>query len=123
MLRKIACVYGIIFIVIGILGFFPSVTPNYHLLGIFHVNTVHNVIHIATGVIALWTGLISSNAAKGFFQIFGIVYLLVAISGFIYGNRDILGLVANNAADNWLHLSISAITLYLGFSKTPILHN
>lgn len=115
MLRTMAIIFGLAFLLVGILGFVPSATPNGMLLGIFHVNMIHNIIHLVTGAIALWVGLQSAHSARQFFRIFGIIYAAVTVLGFIYGDKDILGYIANNSADNWLHLAVSVISLYFGF--------
>lgn len=115
MLKKIAMAFGIIFILVGLLGFVSAVTPEGRLLGYFEVNAAHNLVHIVTGVIALVVGLASEKAARLFFQVFGIIYALVAVLGFAMGNQPLLGIVANNAADTWLHVLIAVISLYLGF--------
>ena len=96
MLKTCAIVFGIIMVIVGILGFIPQVTPHGLLLDLFHVNVEHNWIHILTGVISILCGLSSEHASRLFFQIFGIVYLLVAILGIFYGDRPIFGLIANN---------------------------
>lgn len=92
-------------------------TPDNHLLGIFHVNMWHNLIHIASGLVALICGAISGNAAKGYFQVFGIVYALVAILGFFNMDGPLLGYIAHNMADLILHIVIAVIALFLGFTN------
>ena len=114
MLRTAAKVWGVIFILVGILGFVPAATPNGMLLGIFHVDGPHNLVHILTGAIALWVGFTSLHASKLYFLIFGIVYGLVSILGFLAGDRPLLGLMANNIADAWLHLAIAVAAIGLG---------
>jgi hypothetical protein len=123
MLKTIAIIFGVIMLGIGVLGFFPQFTPRDMLLGIFHVNNIHNLIHIATGVVAILCGLYSFPASRVYFQAFGIIYGVVAILGFFYGDRPILGLIANNMADTWLHVAIAAIALYLGFGYKEGLNN
>lgn len=115
MLKKLAILFGIVFLAAGILGFVPAVTPHHHLFGIFHVNDVHNLIHILTGVIALIVGFTGREASKIFFEVFGIVYVIVGILGFVYKDQAIFGLIANNVADTWLHLIVGIVALYLGF--------
>lgn len=115
MLKTAALIFGIIMLLVGILGFIPQATPGGMLLGIFHVNDVHNWIHILTGVVSILCGINSEHASRLFFQIFGIIYGIVAILGFFYGNHPILGIVANNLADAILHVVIAAVALYLGF--------
>jgi hypothetical protein len=115
MARLAAKVFGAVFILIGILGFVPAFTPDHHLLGIFHVNAVHNIIHLASGAAALVAGFASYKASKMYFQVFGVVYALVAVLGIFAGDKDILGLVAHNTADLFLHIAIAGAALYLGF--------
>ena len=115
MLKKIAVAFGVVFLLVGILGFVPGITQDGHLLGIFHVNPAHNMVHIITGIGAIACGLASAHAAQLFFRIFGVVYGLVAILGFMAGDQALFGLIANNRADAWLHTAIAAVSLYLGF--------
>ena len=124
MLKKFAVFFGVTFIAIGILGFVPAATPHGHLLGIFHVNTFHNLVHILTGLVAVIAGASSERGARLFFRIFGLIYGLVAVLGFIYGDRPILGILANNMPDVWLHVGIAAVSLLLGFAvkESPEAH-
>lgn len=116
MIRKAAITFGIIIALIGVLGFIPGITTSDGMLfGIFHVNAVHNTFHILSGLIALIAGYTSTSAARVYFQIFGVIYALLAILGLLYGDNDILGIIANNGADIWLHIIIAIISLYYGF--------
>lgn len=117
MLRKAAMAFGVVFVLIGLLGFVPLFTTasddgNRLLLGIFEVNAVHNLVHILSGVVAL---VAASKAATSrlYFQVFGVVYALVTVLGFIMD--PVLGLIPVNNADNLLHVVIAAAALYLGF--------
>jgi hypothetical protein len=115
MLKTAAILFGIVFLLVGVLGFVPGITTGQMLLGIFHVNAVHNLVHLLSGAVALLTGLTSTAAARTYFRVFGIVYALVAVLGFIVGNGLLLGLIANNMADTWLHVVIALVALALGF--------
>jgi hypothetical protein len=116
MLKTAAILFGIVFLLVGVLGFVPGITTTGQmLLGIFHVNAVHNIVHLLSGAVALITGLTSTAAARMYFRVFGIVYALVAILGFFIGNGLLLGLISNNMADTWLHVLIALVALALGF--------
>jgi hypothetical protein len=115
MLKPAAIIFGIFFLVAGIGGFVSALAPNGMLFGIFMVGPVHNCIHLASGVAALLCAFAGAGAARKYFQIFGVVYLLVAVIGFVYGNTPLLGMVEHNKADIGLHLVIAAASLYLGF--------
>lgn len=111
--------FGIAFIAIGILGFIPGITTaDNHLLGIFEVNTVHNLVHIVSGAAAIWAATAGEKQSRMYFQIFGLIYAVVAIMGFLSGTGYVLGVISNNSADTLLHLAIAAVALYLGFMNT-----
>src|SRR3954470_19173692 len=116
MLKTAAIIFGVFFIVAGIGGFVPALAPNGMLFGIFMVGPVHNVIHLASGAVALFCAFAGASAARKYFQIFGVVYLLVAVIGFVYGNSPLMGMVEHNKNDIWLHIIIAAASLYLGFA-------
>lgn len=117
--KKLAMVFGVIFALVGILGFIPGVTnSDGFLLGIFHVDTIHNLIHLITGLVGIWLGSSSESGSKSWFQIFGVIYGLVAILGFVYGDDKILGFLTNNTADTWLHLVLAAVLLAIGFGMS-----
>jgi hypothetical protein len=111
--QKLAKLFGIVFVLVGILGFVPGITTDNHLLGIFEVDVLHNIIHLATGLIAFWAASTMANS-RLFFKLFGVIYALVTILGFMMGG-SILGLFMVNAADNFLHLVIALVALYAGF--------
>ena len=115
-LKTAAILYGIVFLLIGILGFVPDVTPDGMLLGIFHVNLAHNLVHLLSGSAALLCGMASTRASRLYFRIFGVIYGIVAVLGFVERDGHILGLLANNVADAWLHVGIAASSLLLGFA-------
>lgn len=120
MLRTLSVIFGLIFLIVGILGFVPALTPEGYLLGLFHVNTIHNIVHILSGLVFIIAGIVSFVSSQVMFRIFGCVYLLVAILGFFYGDQPILGFLSNNMADTWLHLVLSIVILYLGFRRWKV---
>lgn len=121
MIKRIAIAFGVIFIIVGVLGFVPAVAPSTddgvtgRLLGVFAVDLTHNVVHIVTGLVAVAVGVASEEASRMYFKVFGVIYGLVALLGFAYGNAPILGLMANNLSDAVLHAVIAAAALFLGF--------
>ena len=114
MLQKIAWVFGVVFIVVGIAGFVPALSPNGQLLGLFMVDGVHNVIHLLSGALAILAAWGTGAYARLYFQVFGVVYGLVTILGLL-GGGTVLGLIMVNMADNALHLLIAVAALYAGF--------
>ena len=114
-LHKLARLTGFIFVIVGLLGFIPGITEEGLLLGIFHVNGVHNFFHILTGLIAFGASRKDQKITRYFFQIAGVVYMAAALLGFSQGDEPLFGLMANNGADNWFYLAMSIAFLYIGF--------
>lgn len=113
MVQTLAKVLGWVFVVVGVLGFVPVVTSNGSLLGLFDVDATHNVVHLLSGIVALLMARSEGNA-RLYMKIFGVVYALVTIVGFVQGDT-VLNLFVVNGADNVLHLVIAAVALYAGF--------
>jgi hypothetical protein len=117
--QKFARVFGAIYVLVGILGFIPAVggstsqTGN-ELLGIFGINLLHNVVHIAVGA-AFLVGSSSDSAARGISIAIGVVYLLVAVLGFMK-LEFMVDLLAVNMADNILHVATAVLALYFGLA-------
>lgn len=112
MARQFAIVFGAVYLVVGVLGFLlPS-----PLLGIFGVNTRHDILHVVIG--GLWLAA-AFGARRGLTprfasQIVGVVLLAAAILGFALPTQmDQLLLI--NMADNFLHLITAVLALYIGF--------
>jgi hypothetical protein len=123
MAKTFGMLLGIVFLAVGILGFVPGITTTGAdgmpmLLGIFMVNTTHSVVHIASGVVFLLASMSGAGAARLWFQLFGVIYAIVAILGFMTPNGMLLGLISNNPADTWLHVVLAVAMLAIGFG-TP----
>ena len=114
-LKRISVIFGVVFVAVGVLGWIPALAPGGKLLGLFDVNAAHNLVHLATGVIAIVCGAASEKASRLFFQIFGVIYAVAAALGFFYGDQPLFGIVSNNRANSVLHVVRAVIALYLGF--------
>lgn len=100
---------GFALLIVGILGFFTG-----DMLFGFGINNTHNIVHMATGLFGLWAGFSAGGQrAKGFNVLFGIVYLVVAVLGFV-SMPFFVTFLSLNAADNWLHLFIGVTTTAVG---------
>ena len=115
-MKTSAIVFGLVFVLVGILGFVPAVAPNEMLLGIFHVNTAHNIVHLLSGVAALACGFAGMAESRMYFRVFGVIYALVALLGLYQGPGMLLGFLSNNMPDAWLHAAIAVVALAIGFT-------
>jgi hypothetical protein len=117
-----ATLVGGTLVIAGIIGFFYSGSFNTSpadvddVLGILSVNGWHNVVHIATGALGLAA---AGYAARSYALGLGLVYLVIAIWGFIIGNHEfLLGFIPVNTEDNFLHLILGLTGLAAG-AATP----
>ena len=121
--RLIGAVFGVVYLLVGLLGFvytgFANVAgtdTNDKILGIFEVNPLHNIAHLAIGALLLFSARKGVAAAKGSNVLVGGVYLLLGILGlFILGSN--LNILSLNGADNVLHLASAALLLGVGLSQ------
>ncbi len=124
-LRGIAMLVGVVFLVVGILGFIPGITTNTddlefagheshaELLGIFQVSILHNIVHLLFGVAGLALARTVSGA-RTFLVGGGVIYLVLWIYGLLIDHDADANFVPLNDADNWLHLALGAGMLALG---------
>jgi hypothetical protein len=122
MAKGICKVLGVVFLVIGLLGF---IFPN--LLGM-HLSGAHNIIHLISAALALYFGFAGSpSAARTFSLIFGAVYLLLGALGF-FAPGSVIGLLQAHhalgglrslAADNIVHILLGAVFIIAGLARAP----
>lgn len=101
MAKKLSRIFGVVFLVVAVLGYVQSG----NVLGIFATNGAHDLVHLAAGVFLI----VFAGAAA--LRVFGVVYLVVAALGFAFGPGDLFALIHVNAADNWLHLVLGIVLL------------
>ena len=117
-----ALIFGATLVLAGILGWFYSASFGSPgevdaVLGILDVNGWHNLVHIATGVLGLLS--LGYGAARTYALGLGVVYIAVAIWGFVIGDGEaILSIIPVNTEDNVLHLLIGMAGLG-AYAATP----
>ncbi len=103
-------IVGVVLALLGILGFFSS-----PILGTFSVNTLHNVINLAVGLICIWASSSSESATRMSAKVFGVIFAILAIVGFVSSSS--LAFLNVNMADTVLQLVLAVVFLYLGFGS------
>ena len=125
LVQKAAMAVGVVFLLVGVLGFVPGVTENMDqmemasheseslLLGIFQVSILHNVVHLLFGVAGLALAR-TFDGARNYLIGGGIVYLLLFVYGLVIDKDSAANFVPVNAADDWLHLVFGLGMVALG---------
>ncbi|WFE61459.1 DUF4383 domain-containing protein [Micromonospora sp. WMMD712] len=127
--RRAAATVGVVFLLVGLLGFVPGITTGFgdlrfaghgsgaKLLGVFQVSVLHNAVHLAFGLAGLalsrtWDG------ARTFLIGGGAVYLVLWLYGLAVDHGSGANFIPVNDADNWLHLLLGAGMIALGVLTT-----
>ena len=124
--QKGAAVVGVVFLLVGLLGFVPGVTTRYgdlafaghqsqaQLLGLFQVSVLHNVVHLGFGVAGL---LLARTALRARNYLFygGLVYAALFFYGVVVDYESKANVVPVDDADNVLHFALAAGMLTLAF--------
>jgi len=130
-LPRFALLFGVVFLLAGIAGFIPSLSPEHMhrdvavadasrlALGLFPVNVVHNAVHCAFG---LW-GLIAARsvtAARSYARGVALIYAVLTVCGLLPRLDTLFGVVPLYGNDIWLHPALAAVAGYFGFvHRTP----
>jgi hypothetical protein len=121
-----ALVVGVVFLLVGVLGFITGITTNFDslafaghqseamLLGLFQVSVLHNIVHLLFGVAGLAMSR-SAAGARNFLIYGGVVYAVLWLYGLLIDQSSAANFVPVNTADNWLHLVLAVGMIALGF--------
>jgi hypothetical protein len=125
-----ALIFGLAYLAAGLLGLVPAmlVPPPAdappttlavlygYLFGLFPVNLVHTLVHLAIGVwgIAAWSGRASSAAyARGLAVLYGVL----AVMGLLPMTNTVFGMIPIHSHDVWLHGVTAVIAGYFGWRE------
>jgi multisubunit Na+/H+ antiporter MnhG subunit len=110
-------VSGVVLLLLGVLGILGIGIP-----GFLSVNEPTEIaLHFITGGLAAWAGFTAGgygSFAKTYAQVFGAIYLVLGVIGFVAPNLP-LGIHLDLAC-NLAHLVLGAWGVYVGFMVRPM---
>ena len=117
--QRVAQIFGWVFVLVAVWGFFVSGgsmeagedAPA--ILGLFPVNVLHNLAHLLLGI---W-GILAARSFGGattYAQIAGVLYLLLAVLGFI--DPTAFGMIPLGGADIALHVVLGLVLAAVAFT-------
>lgn len=126
--RYFALAVGIVYLLVGVMGFIPglvqappvtapslTVDAGYgYLLGLFPINILHNIVHLAVGIGGI-AGFRNVGSARLFARFLAAFYGVLALLGAFPVLNTSFGFIPIFGNDIWLHASTAAIAAYFGF--------
>ena len=111
MAKTVCKLLGVVFLLVGILGFTHLLDPLHA-----HLTPDHNAVHILSGAIALYFGFPGPlSGAKAFCLFFGVVYLVLGILGLVIGGRDLWHVIDDllmfGRRDDAIHIVLGLVFL------------
>ena len=110
--RTYAIVFGVVYALVGILGFFVAPGLASHNLILFPVNGPHNAVHLIAGLAGI--GAFMGGRAVEYGRVMGVVFIVLALVGLVL--PDGFGLVPLGGADVVLHAATGILGLVAGFA-------
>ena len=133
LVRRFALVMGVAFLLTGVLGFVPPLLTHPegaghaghaplrvnafegYLLGLFHVNVLHSLVHVLFGVMGIVMAR-SFDSARLYARIVAVAYAVLAVMGLVPALNTVFGFIPIHGHDVWLHAVIALAAAYFGFA-------
>ena len=106
---------GLVLLAAGLVGFLNTPLAGSSANALLATDTVHNVVHLLTGLLALGIafglkGETQINAVIGFGVLYGVIFVAVLVSPTLFG----LFSVAANAPIHVIHVAVALVSLAVG---------
>jgi hypothetical protein len=117
--------FGAVFVIVGLAGFFVSGshdavgTNGGDLFGLFRVNVLHNLVHVALGAVLVAAGILGGRPAKVVNTLVGSGYLLLFGVGLVVAGTG-ANVLALNGADHVLHLVLGLVLAAVGLGADRV---
>lgn len=131
--KAVAAAVGVVFLLVGVLGFIPGITTDYdsmkfadhdsgaELLGVFQVSILHNIVHLLFGVGGLYAAT-QSRLVSPFLYGAAAIYGVLTVYGIAVDKDSGANFVPVDSADNWLHLVLTVGLAGMGWVVQQRVH-
>ena len=121
--RTVAAVSGVVFLLVGVIGFIPAISPQADsvqgmevadaaVIGLVPVNAIANIVHLLFGGILLY-GATRTSLAIAVLRGLGFVYLLLAAIGLFAPEG--FGILPLGGGELFVHIATALVFLGVGF--------
>lgn len=112
---------GVVLVAVGVLGFLPNPIVTNDPTALVPVDALHSIVHLGTGVIALYIafglrGDTQANATIGFGVLYVVIFLAVLVSPTLFG----LFSIKANAVLHVIHATLALVSLATGYMSRGI---
>jgi len=109
-----ALIAGVTLILVGLLGFVPNPIVGAQAGALAPTDTLHNIVHLGTGLLALYisrqTGMTLVNGVIGFGLLYVVIFVAVIASPNLFG----LFSIPANALLHLIHIALAVVSLGVG---------
>jgi hypothetical protein len=124
-IQRVVLLVGVVFLVVGTLGFIPGITSSYdelkfaghnsdaQLLGIFDTSVLLNIVHVLFGLAGIALAR-TIDGAHTYLVGGGLVYLVLFVYGAIWHGEAGTNWIPVNWADNIAHLAVGVGMVAIG---------
>ncbi|MDQ6858396.1 MAG: DUF4383 domain-containing protein [Chloroflexota bacterium] len=110
-----ALIAGVTLVLVGILGFVPNPIVGAQAGALAPTDTLHNIVHLGTGLLALYisrqTGMALVNGVIGFGVLYVVIFVAVVASPNLFG----LFSIPANIVLHVIHIALAVVSLGVGF--------
>jgi len=126
--RLFVLVFGVVYIILGVLGFIPAlgsapaasaphvaVTNNWmDLFGFLPTNLIENIAYIVLGVFGVLLGA-TLGTAVGYSRLLFVIFGLATVAGFMPQADTLWGAMPLYSPNTWLHVATALVAAYFGW--------
>jgi hypothetical protein len=126
LIQLYAWIYAAMFLFVVLLGYIPGFTnADGQLFGLFRIDPIDDILHLGSAIWAALAAWTSVRAATLYFKLFGVLYFLDGLVGFLFGQGYLDGGIfiygplpldwSIKFAANLPHMLIGGMAIVIGF--------
>lgn len=102
--------FGAVLAIVGVWGFVQN-----PVFDIFAVNTLHNLVHLASGLLLLAVAMWAPGKTAWTLIVLGVVYAAVVVLQLVAPDLAV-SLLNADMADLWLHVALAVVFIAVGWA-------
>ncbi len=110
-----ALIAGVTLVLVGILGFVPNPIVGAQAGALAPTDSLHNIVHLGTGLLALYISRLNGMALVNGVIGFGVLYVVIFVA--VVASPNLFGLfsIPANIVLHLIHIALAVVSLGVGF--------